>query len=111
MEKSRLTIPMVALGVILLVGCESDRVSNIPTGAMMSASGNAQISYTAPSDGMIWVYDVNNDRIDYSGMVLSNQSIVVDPVSRQITVDGRLVNEKALDGGAQHRIYFQAERH
>jgi len=102
---------MMALGVILLAGCEADRVNNIPAGAMLSASGNAQLSYTAPSDGTIWVYDVNNDRIDYSGAVLANQSVVLDPTSRQITVDGRIVNDKGLDGGAQHRIYFQAATH
>jgi hypothetical protein len=111
MRKSRLAMPMLALGFILLAGCETDRVSNMPAGAMMSASGNGQLAYTAPSDGTLWVYDVNNDHIDYTGAVLANQSVVLDPVSRQVTVDGRVVNDKGLDSGAQHRIYFQAVTH
>jgi hypothetical protein len=55
----------------------------------------------------IWVYDVNSDRIIYSGGLAGNQSVSVDPVANQITVDGRIVFDKGLNNGDQVRIYFQ----
>jgi hypothetical protein len=108
MLKSRyLAIPTCVLATALFFGCQTDRVNNIPPSAMLASSGNAQLTYTAQSDGTVWVYDVNNDRIDYSGPLMANQSIVVDSTTRQITVDGRIVSDKTLNSGAQHRIYFQ----
>lgn len=110
MSKSRaIAIPMAfALATAIFFGCQQDRINNIPPSATLASSGNSQLTYTAQNDGTVWVYDVNNDRIDYSGSLLSNQSIVVDSSSRQITVDGRIVSDKAMNSGAEHRIYFQA---
>jgi hypothetical protein len=94
------------LAMAVFAGCEQDRVSNIPASATLYTSGNAQLAYTAVADGQVWVYDVNNDRIDYSGPIGANQSITVDPDSRKVTLDGRIVSDKSMSSGAQHRIYF-----
>jgi hypothetical protein len=96
-----------AVGMFFLAGCESDRVANIPPGASVMSSGNQQLTYSATQTGTIWVYDVNSDRIIYSGGLAGNQSVSVDPVANQITVDGRIVFEKGLNNGDQVRIYFQ----
>ena len=69
------------------------------------------MTYTATTDGTVWVYDVNNDRIDYSGSLMANQSLVVNPDTKQITVDARVVSDKTMSSGAQHRIYFLATTH
>jgi hypothetical protein len=110
MSKSRaIAIPMCwAFVAALFFGCQQDRMNNIPPSATLASSGNSQLTYTAQSDGTVWIYDVNNDRIDYSGSLRANQSIVVDSTSRQITVDGRIVSDKAMNSGAEHRIYFKA---
>jgi hypothetical protein len=99
------------LALAIFGGCQEDRVNNIPAGATLSTSGNAQMTYTAIADGTVWVYDVNNDRIDYSGPLMANQSLVVNPDTKQITVDARVVSDKAMNAGAQHRIYFLATTH
>lgn len=104
-----IAVPLLsAIGLFILAGCESDRMANIPPGATISASGNAQLTFTAPQTGTIWVYDVNNDRIVYSGSLAGNQSVSVDPVANQITVEGRVVMDKGMNNGDQLRIYFQA---
>jgi len=105
-------IPVMWIAALSIFGgCQEDRVNNIPAGATLSSSGNAQITYTATMDGTVWVYDVNNDRIDYSGPLLSNQSLVVNPDTKQITIDSRVVSDKAMNAGAQHRVYFLANTH
>ena len=111
MAKTRsaaIAVPLLlALGMLVLAGCESDRMANIPPGAAVMASGNSQVTYTATQPGTFWVYDVNNDRIVYSGSLAGNQNVLVDPSANQITVDGRVVFDKGLNGGDQLRIYFQ----
>jgi hypothetical protein len=108
-HSAALAVPILcALGMFVMVGCESDRMTNIPPSATVSASGNMQLTYTAPQTGTIWVYDVNSDRIIYSGPIGANQSVVVDPSANQITLDGRVVFDKGLNGGDQNRIYFEA---
>jgi hypothetical protein len=97
----------LALGLSVLSGCASDRMSNIPDNAIIASSGNDRLSYTAPSYGTIWVYDVNNDRIDYSGPVAPNDSVAVDPGVTSVTVNGRVVTDK-LNKDSKHRIYFVA---
>ena len=102
-----LSLPiMLALALAILSGCATDRSSNIPSNAIVASSGNDHLSYTAPSFGTIWVYDVTNDRIDYSGPVSINEAVSVDPKTNTITIDSRVVADK-LTQGAQHRIYFE----
>ena len=113
MTKSRsIAVSMVwFLAMAIFAGCEQDRMNNVPAGATLSTSGNSQLTFTATTDGTIWVYDVNSDRIDYSGPIAANQSVTLDPNTRQITMDGRIVSDKAMNSGAQHRIYFLANTH
>ena len=95
---------MWALALAILSGCATD-LNNIPGNATIASSGNDHLSYTAPTHGRIWVYDVSNDRIDYSGPISKDVMIKVDPGTNSVTIDGRIVADK-LDHGAQHRIYF-----
>jgi hypothetical protein len=103
-----LAIPM-SLAVLLMIlgGCTTDRDTQIPATASVVSSGNDRVTYTAPSDGTIWVYDAGSDRIVYSGALHMNQSVVVDPQANQITIDGRVVFDKGLHANL-HKVYFQA---
>jgi hypothetical protein len=96
-----------AMGLATLSGCANDRSSNIPANAVVGSSGDDRLSYTAQSSGTVWVYDVNNDRIDYSGPVAANDSVTVDPGSTSVTVNGRVVTDK-LDKNSKHKIYYVA---
>jgi hypothetical protein len=95
------------MGLAILSGCESDRMNNIPANATLASSGDDRLTYTASADGTIWVYDVDNDRIDYSGPIALNESVTVDPHTKQVMINGRVVSDK-LDGSAKHRVYFVA---
>jgi len=101
-----LSLPLMwALGLGIISGCAMDPLSNIPSNATIASSGNDQLTYTAPSYGRIWVYDVTNDRIDYSGPLRMNEAVTVDPKSNTVTINGRIVSDTLMQG-AQHRVYF-----
>ena len=106
--RSRIVPVLWFVAVAIFAGCQEDRVNNIPSGATLSASGNSQLTYTATANGTVWVYDVNDDRVDYSGQITANQSLVINPDTRQINLDGRVVSDKTMNAGAQHRVYFLA---
>jgi hypothetical protein len=99
-------LPVVwSLALAILGGCAADPLSNVPANATIASSGNDHLSYSAPSDGRIWVYDVTNDRIDYSGPLSMNEAVAVDPKSNTVTINGRVVSD-TLKQDAQHRVYF-----
>ena len=101
-----LSLPLMwALALAILSGCATDRSSNIPANATVASSGNDHLSYTAPSYGRIWAYDVTNDRIDYSGPIAMNEEVKVEPSTFSVKINDRVVADK-LAQGAQHRIYF-----
>jgi hypothetical protein len=100
--------PLVgALALVILSGCATDAFSNIPGNATIASSGDDHLSFTAQTSGTVWVFDVNNDRIDYSGPVAANDSVTVDPGSNSIKVNGQVVTDK-LDKNSKHRIYYVA---
>jgi len=101
-----LVLPIMwTLTLVISSGCATDPLSNIPSNATIASSGNDHLSYTAPSYGRIWVYDVTNDHIDYSGPLRTNEAITVDPRTNSVTINGSIVTD-ILVQGAQHRIYF-----
>jgi len=108
MNRTRSLVPTAlwVLALVALSGCTADQ-SNIPANATLAASGNDRLVYTAPSDGMAWVYDVTHDRILWSGQVYMNQSVSVMPDSNTISVGGRVVMD-TMPTGAHRRIYFQS---
>lgn len=106
MSRTRALVIPLSLAILLAIlgGCATDR-DQIPPSASVVSSGNDHITYTAPDDGTVWVYDAGSDRIIYSGAVRMNQSISVDLHGNKITIDGRVVYDKGLSGNL-HKIYF-----
>jgi hypothetical protein len=111
MNRTRsIAIPLIwLLAFAILSGCQDDRINNIPSNATVAASGDSHLTYTPTTDGTVWVYDVNDDRIDYSGSLMANQSLVINPDTKQILIDARVVSDKTMSAGDQHRIYFIAK--
>jgi hypothetical protein len=94
-----------ALALAIFTGCATDPLNSIPSNATIASSGNDQLTYTAPTYGRIWVFDVTNDRIDYSGPLRANEGVTVDPKNNSVTINGRVVVDTLVQG-AQHRVYF-----
>lgn len=99
----------IALFGALVVGCQAERHAEIPTGASLVAEGNNRISYTAPGEGMVWVYNKGNGHMEYAGRVTRGDMVLVDPDADKISVNGRNVNDKPLTTLDDKRIFFLPE--
>jgi hypothetical protein len=91
-----------------LAGCAVERPPEVPANAIVATSGQDHLSYSVSSHGTIWVYDVNGNKILYSGKVDDGQVVVVDTTAHDITIDGRVVVNKDVDHGPTYRVFFQA---
>ncbi len=96
----------VALSV-MAIGCTAERHQEIPPQAMLSTEGEGQLAYRAPKDGRIYVDDVNSGRLVYTGQIKAGQLFMVEPSERHVTLDGDIVQDKALSAGHRHRVYFE----
>ena|SRR5438552_7547344 len=92
---------------LFLAGCMAERNSQIPTEATVSSEGSGHVSYRAPQDGKVYVFDRNNDRVIYAGDVEKDQLVTVDPDTDHVTVGNQVVLEKGLHKGNTHRIFFE----
>jgi len=95
-----------AASSIFLAGCGGEHPSDIPSAATMATEGSGRLSYTAPSDGTVYVYDDTTDHLIYSGRVERGQVVTVNPKDDRITVDSRTAYEGRLPGGDDRRVYF-----
>ena len=101
-----------ALGVSMLVGiggCAHERPQEVPSSATMAVQGNEKLAYTAPHDGTVYLYNVGNDQIIYSGAVHEGDEVVLDPKEDKLTVAGKTAFEKGIDRGNTHRLYFDSD--
>jgi len=94
---------VLALGA---VGCEPQHPEEIPASANMVAEGNQDVAWTAPSRGMVYVYDTNTRRLVWAGEVDQGRRIEINRRTQKISVDGNLVVNK-LSPFDQQQIYFQ----
>jgi hypothetical protein len=92
-----------------LAACSSEPTSKIPVDAMLVTQGDQQLSYRAPYDGTIYVWDASKDNIVYSGPVKRGQLIDVDLKNNWINVDNHRVSENNLYRGNRYSIYFKQE--
>jgi len=93
---------------ICLGGCMSERNAQIPSTAERVAEGTGDVSYRAPDNGRVYVFDRNDDRIVFTGDVDKDQLVVVDTKNDRITVGDKVVSEKSLHPGNAHRIFFES---
>ena len=107
MRPSHFVVPLAACAMTFAVfGCENQHPMNIPSSAMISTQGNGVVSSTAQHDGMVYVYDVNADKLDYSGKVMAGDAISVNTDQNTIMINAQTVQSKTLNTGNKHRIYF-----
>ncbi len=108
MTSLRNLIVPAMLGAAVAVGgwgCAAEHPSLVPATAQVVTSGQRQLSYTAPHDGMVYVYNVDNDKLLYSGPVKEGQAVVVDRQANRIMLDGRVLMNKDLGTGTM-KVYF-----
>jgi hypothetical protein len=88
-----------------LTGCSNDYEQLAPSG-IVSIHGTDPMTVQAPADGQLSIYDQSIENQIYSGQIRKGQLVVIDPVSKNVTVNGMVANAKPLYGGDTFKIHF-----
>jgi hypothetical protein len=89
-----------------LTGCAGDQ-SNLlqPTGNLI-VEGQSPVTMKAPENGQLTVYDITDQRTIWTGVVRKGDSLVMDPMNKQLTLNGLACNTNDLKGGHELKIMF-----
>jgi hypothetical protein len=97
-----------SLGLCLMVtGCAADRHEDIPKSAPMVAKGETDVTWAAPSEGDVYVYDQSEGKMLYSGRVERGDNLVVDARKDRILLDGRTVMDKQIRDHNEIEVFFR----
>lgn len=97
--------PAIAGAFLLTAGCEIEPQA-VPPDATIVSQGSDDLTFTAPRDGTIYVYEKNSDRLLYSGKVEAGDVVHLDRQRQRLAIDNQTVFEKDLDGVGDHIIRF-----
>jgi hypothetical protein len=99
-----------ASGLLLLgvAGCQHDRPETLSPNAIKQVEGDRNLSFQAPSDGKVTVYNTDTDHIVYASEIKKSQSINVDVENNRISLNGQTAVENNLHKGDQYRIFFES---
>ena len=89
-----------------LTGCENQNINTLEPSGMVVLEGEYQTKMSAPDNGQVWVYDLGDDRTIWNGAVKKGQVLTLDPVNKQLSIDGLACNVKDLGAGHTLKITF-----
>ena len=90
----------------LPMGCASNNANLLQPSGTVVLDGPEPIKMTAPDNGQLMVYDVGDDQTIWTGVVKKGQALVLDPVNKQLTLDGKACNVEDLKSGHTFRLSF-----
>jgi len=97
---------MILGASVLAGGCQYERSTAIPPSASIAAEGNGLLTYRAGSDGTVYLFNRNANKVEFTGQIQRGQAIVVDSTKNQVLLDDRIVTENTLRRGDTYRIFF-----
>jgi hypothetical protein len=82
----------------------------IPANAKPVREGEGRvIRYEAPTDGRVYVYDEDDDRVVYSGKLYRGEDFVADPDRDILKVNDKRLDDINLRAAHRYRIYFMRD--
>ena len=83
--------------------------SALPSDATLMTTGDANLRFKPTTDGRVFIYDRETDKLLYQGQVSRGEVVEVDSRSNRILVGGNTASELNLRPGHDKEIYFQSE--
>ena len=81
----------------------------VPAYANEVKSGKGQLNFKAETPGWLYLVDVEDNVLLYSGQLLKDQTFNLDPDARSATIDGKNVFTREIYPSHSHRLYFAGE--
>ena len=92
----------------------SDRrpgMREIPADAQAVDTGEGdRLEYEPTRDGVMYVYDVDDDRVVYVGRIREREQFRLDPGGNRALINSRVVFRSDLNPSHRYRLYFDAAR-
>ncbi len=61
-----------------------------------AAAGTSVLDYTARRDGQVYIYDVTDDRVVWTGELRDGERFVLDPREDTALINGRKISDESL---------------
>jgi hypothetical protein len=97
---------LIAAAAGVFTGCETHDYNTLEPLGNVIVEGDYPTKMKAPEDGQVSVYDVNSDKTIWNGAIRKGQMLVLDPKTKQLTLDGMACNMQDLGGGHTLKIMY-----
>lgn len=90
-------------------GCGQNGRAPLTPGARLVAAGSGTVEYTAPRKGAVYVVDTRTNELVGVGDLEAGQAVRVDAASNQVTMGGKVVNQRPVSGNRRYEIRFRPD--
>src|SRR5689334_19590294 len=84
------------LGAALMAapGCSHEHPDQVPASATELSAGTQDVTATVPQDGMVYVYDISDNKPLYVGKVNKDDTIRVDAKDNKLFLNDKLITKR-----------------
>jgi outer membrane protein assembly factor BamB len=84
------------------------RPADVPSDAANRVTATGRIDFVPERDGTVWIADVTTGRTIYSGRILANDRLTLDPNGNVLTLNGRPVHSQDFAPADRYSVFFTA---
>ena len=107
MLRNTAVLALSSFAVLLGVGCAAERHDSIPPSARMMVKDQGNVSFAAPDDGMVYVYDRSNGKMLYSGRIRQGENLTVAAMEDEVRLNNRVVMDQQIRDNDELRMFFR----
>jgi hypothetical protein len=109
MLRNTAVVAVSSVALLLGVGCAGERHDEIPPSARLMVKDSGNVSFAAPDDGEVYVYNRANGNLLYSGRVRQGENLSVNAMEDEIRLNGRVVRDQQIRDNDELRVFFRPE--
>jgi len=83
-----------------------ERPIDVSLRATLRSESEGATRFVADVDGTVWVVDAATNTVLYTGRMLRNDGLTIDPVGDHLTVNDRSVYQQSLPPNDRYRVFY-----
>lgn len=107
MLRNTAVLAVSSLAVLMGVGCAAERHESIPPSARLMVKDQGNVSFAAPDDGDVYVYDRSSGQLLYSGRMREGENLNIAAMDDEIRLNGRVVRDQQIRDNDEVRVFFR----
>jgi len=107
MLRKTAVLAVSSLAVVLGFGCAAERHESIPPSAKLMVKDSGNVSFSAPDDGDVYVYDRSSGQLLYSGRMREGENLSIAAMEDEIKLNGRVVRDQQIRDNDEVRVFFR----